>query len=412
VIGSAGSDVAARVLRGGALSEEAATDAACELTSSYEERFRRSIEEGQSFYEAMSCLQEAAHERRMALLDDLPVGDLAGKVCVDFGVGSWGFACVYPRLQRCGFAVGIDISAEAVRESARLSASGSFPYGLRYAYLTSSGDDIQLQDSSVDVFFAGECIEHVENTDAFLDEVHRVLRPGGLFIFTTPNADAYLYRVRGERWCVGPEHVALMSLEELYGYLDERFDVLTMKGFAPSIHHTIDDDVRSPAFARSWVNQFVDDPQFAGGLVGLARRRDGFRPARYEQERFHHQHPSIEYHGTWQVAALHENLTGRLAPDAGSAALEVTTAGTDVLVFLWTHDWSGIAEVSVDGVAREVDLYAPLGGFLRLHFSGLDDGSHRLLIRGLGKRNARSHAGQVIFHQAIGYRRFNARPTL
>jgi SAM-dependent methyltransferase len=405
VIGAAAADLAARVLDFEAVSEPAAGDAADELTSSYEERFRRAINEGDSFYEPMSCLQGAAHERRMALLDELPIGDLTDKVCVDFGVGSWGFACVYPRLQHCGLAVGIDISGEAIRESARVSASGSFPYGQRYAYLTSTGDDVRLRDSSVDVFFAGECIEHVENTDAFLEEVHRVLVPNGLFVFTTPNADSYLYRLRGERWCVGPEHIALMGLDELRSYLDPRFEVVAMKGFGASIHSTIDDDVRDPAFARAWASQFADQPHLAGGLVGLARRRGGFRPSSYEQRRFHHQDTTIAYQGEWQVAVLHEALTGRLAPQGGSAALEVMVPGTDVLVFLWPHDWSGMALVSVDGIEREVDLYAPLGGFLRLHFPGLGDGLHRLVVRGLGKQNARSHADQVVFHQAIGYRR-------
>ena len=277
MIGSAATELAARVLACDAETSGADPVIGDELTSSYEERFRRAVNEGEPFYEPMSCLQEAAHERRMALLDGLPVGDLSGKVCVDFGVGSWGFACVYPRLQHCGLAIGIDISTEAIRESARVSASGSFPYGHRYLYLTSSGDDIKLRDASVDVFFAGECIEHVENTDAFLDEVHRVLVPGGLFILTTPNADSYLYRVRGERWCVGPEHVALMNLEELNRYLEPRFDVISMRGFGATVHHTIDDDVRDADFARAWASQFADEPHLAGGLVGLARRRDGFR---------------------------------------------------------------------------------------------------------------------------------------
>lgn len=404
MIGSAATDLAARVLGPGAMTTGADPALDDELASSYNERFRRAIDEDNSFYEPMSCLQVAAHERRMALLDALPVGDLSGKVCVDFGVGSWGFACVYPRLQDCELAIGIDISIDAIRESARVSASGSFPYGQRYAYLTSSGEDIKLRDASVDVFFAGECIEHVENTDAFLDEVHRVLVPDGLFVFTTPNADSYLYRVRGERWCVGAEHIALLNLDELSRYLDPRFEVIAMKGFGASIHHTIDNDVRDADFARAWASQFADEPHLAGGLVGLARRRGGYRPFRYEQQRVHHQDPTITYSGSWQVAALHETLTGRLAPDGGAAGLEATVRGTDVLVFLWAHDWSGMAVVCVGEAEREVDLYAPLGGFLRLHFTGLADEAHHLVVRGLGKRNPRSQGDQVVFHQAIGYR--------
>jgi len=80
------------------------------------------------------------------------------------------------------------LSPEAVRISESVSRNGQHPYGDRFRYLTSTGSALDLPDASVDVFFAGESIEHVFNVDAFLDEVYRVLRPGGRFIVTTPNA--------------------------------------------------------------------------------------------------------------------------------------------------------------------------------------------------------------------------------
>jgi tRNA (mo5U34)-methyltransferase len=130
----------------------------------------------------------AAHQRRLELLDTLPLGDLAGKVCVDFGVGSRGFAASFPKLQNCGQAVGIDFSLAALKSSAEISARGQAPYGRNYKYLTSRGDRIDLPDGSVDVVYAGESIERVENIDAFLEEAHRILKPGGLLILTTIQA--------------------------------------------------------------------------------------------------------------------------------------------------------------------------------------------------------------------------------
>ena len=38
-----------------------------------------------------------------------------------------------------------------------------------------------------DVVFAGECIEHIANTQHVLKEINRVLKKGGLFVLTTPN---------------------------------------------------------------------------------------------------------------------------------------------------------------------------------------------------------------------------------
>jgi SAM-dependent methyltransferase len=380
-------------------------DGSDELVVSYDSRFREAIDTGGSIYLPMSPMQAAGHERKMQLLDALPIGDVTEKVCVDFGVGSWGFACVYPRLQRCGFAVGIDISREAIRESARVSAEGCFPYGNRYAYLTSRGDDIRLREESVDVFFTGECIEHVENTDIFLDEIHRVLAPSGLLVLTTPNADAYLYRIRGERYCPGAEHVSLMGLDELRRYLEPRFEILQVKGLGGSIHHSFDEEVRDEAFARSWASQFEDQPHLASGLVLLARRREGYEPSHYGEWRFHHQHEAVAYEGAWRTAHLHDALTARLAPDGGRASLRLEFPGTDLLVLLWAHAWSGRAVVAVDGDENPVDLYAPESGFLRLHVGGLTDGVHELCIRGTGGSHPRSQGNEVIFHEAISYRR-------
>jgi SAM-dependent methyltransferase len=43
---------------------------------------------------------------------------------------------------------------------------------------------------------AAEIIEHLDDTDAFLEELDRILAPGGLAIVTTPNLAFWLNRVR------------------------------------------------------------------------------------------------------------------------------------------------------------------------------------------------------------------------
>ena len=46
---------------------------------------------------------------------------------------------------------------------------------------------IPLEDSSADVVVAIETIEHLENPRAFVRELVRLIRPGGLVLVTTPN---------------------------------------------------------------------------------------------------------------------------------------------------------------------------------------------------------------------------------
>jgi SAM-dependent methyltransferase len=54
---------------------------------------------------------------------------------------------------------------------------------------------INKEDNYYDIVYAGEVIEHLYNSDYFLSEVNRILRPGGYLILTTPNLLAWFNRV-------------------------------------------------------------------------------------------------------------------------------------------------------------------------------------------------------------------------
>jgi SAM-dependent methyltransferase len=47
-------------------------------------------------------------------------------------------------------------------------------------------ENLTLDDESVDIFITQDVLEHVFNPDAAIREIHRVLKPGGLHVFTTP----------------------------------------------------------------------------------------------------------------------------------------------------------------------------------------------------------------------------------
>jgi SAM-dependent methyltransferase len=46
-----------------------------------------------------------------------------------------------------------------------------------------------LADASFDLVVAVEVLEHVEEDAAFVRHAHRLLKPGGVFLMTTPNGD-------------------------------------------------------------------------------------------------------------------------------------------------------------------------------------------------------------------------------
>lgn len=48
-------------------------------------------------------------------------------------------------------------------------------------------EQFDFSDSFFDIVFAGEIIEHIYDTDYFVSEIKRVLKPGGTLLVTTPN---------------------------------------------------------------------------------------------------------------------------------------------------------------------------------------------------------------------------------
>ncbi len=57
--------------------------------------------------------------------------------------------------------------------------------------ICATGDSIPLADTSVDAVVCEYVVEHLENPERVMLEIHRVLRPGGRFVFVTPNAWSY-----------------------------------------------------------------------------------------------------------------------------------------------------------------------------------------------------------------------------
>jgi 2-polyprenyl-3-methyl-5-hydroxy-6-metoxy-1,4-benzoquinol methylase len=111
--------------------------------------------------------------RRRFLLDRVQAGDRV----LDVGCGEGRFAA---ELARAGASVvGIDVAEEPLRR-ARVRHP---ELDLR---VVSDEGPWELADAGFDVVWAGEVIEHVLDTAAWLSEVRRVLRSGGSLLITTP----------------------------------------------------------------------------------------------------------------------------------------------------------------------------------------------------------------------------------
>lgn len=81
---------------------------------------------------------------------------------------------------------------------------------------------IPAENNSFDYVVSFQVIEHIKRDFDFVREVHRVLKPGGMFIVTTPNAPMSLTR--------NPWHVREYRPEELTNMLECHFSKVEAMG--------------------------------------------------------------------------------------------------------------------------------------------------------------------------------------
>ena len=99
---------------------------------------------------------------------------------------------------------GVDISDDAVKH-----ANEKYTKENKLIYRVGSASKIPLDDASVDVVTSFETLEHTTEHEEFLQEIKRVLVPGGLLIMSTP--DTVLYKPHDPN---NPFHVKELTTEE------------------------------------------------------------------------------------------------------------------------------------------------------------------------------------------------------
>lgn len=79
-----------------------------------------------------------------------------------------------------------------------------------------------IADNSFDYVVSFQVIEHIPADDQYVSEIHRVLRPGGQFIVTTPNKKMSITR--------NPWHIREYTIEELKTLLGSKFAAVKAQG--------------------------------------------------------------------------------------------------------------------------------------------------------------------------------------
>jgi 2-polyprenyl-3-methyl-5-hydroxy-6-metoxy-1,4-benzoquinol methylase len=172
----------------------------------FRQRLKRMVAEdwygyGSDRPDVTGWLRKAATFPLRRLLSQLPYKRSGGRV-LDIGCGSGGYLA---------FLADLGWTCEGIEQG---------PNSRRYAQqelgLTVHSDLRQLQnfpDRCFDVVTMWHVIEHLADPFETLGAVHRVLKPGGLLMLRTPNADSWEARLFQGRWygVDAPRHLYLFS---------------------------------------------------------------------------------------------------------------------------------------------------------------------------------------------------------
>ena len=125
-------------------------------------------------------------QRQARMLAEVLREKSAPALIVDVGCGDGLATSVAASISPGHRFVGVDWSADALRQARTR--------GLTLVRAGVEGHGLPLAASSADVVIMSELIEHLVDTDSALEEVRRVLKPGGHLLLSTPNLAAWYNR--------------------------------------------------------------------------------------------------------------------------------------------------------------------------------------------------------------------------
>ena len=170
----------------------------------------------------------------------------------------------------------IDLSSPALDEVKRK--------GLVPLIASAEGAHLPFGDTSFDIVVFNEVIEHLVDTDSIMDEIHRVLKPKGLLLLSTPNLASWFNRgaillgvqpafsevsfrkVYGRPGSGLVGHLRLFTRRALVEFVgDSGFEIESVRGIAfPELPRAVQPIDRA-------LSRFSS---IAGGLVVVASKRD------------------------------------------------------------------------------------------------------------------------------------------
>lgn len=107
---------------------------------------------------------------------------LSGGTLLDLGCGDGEFTAMVKQRTQTTRVMAIDMFPDNLAGVAKKGIEGT---------KSDLNEPFPVADASVDIVVANHVIEHLSNTDLFVEEIGRVLKPGGYAVLATPNLAAW-----------------------------------------------------------------------------------------------------------------------------------------------------------------------------------------------------------------------------
>ena len=163
----------------------------------------------------------------------------AGKRVLDVACGE-GYGSAF-LARRAAYVAGVDVSAQAIAHAERSYAKPGV-----VEFVQASCTRLPFPDLSFDVAVSFETLEHIEGQEAFLDELARVLAPGGVLILSCPDKLEY----SDKRGFANEFHVKELYRDELATLVGTRFRECAWYGHRATFYSVIAPEESEPAAAQ------------------------------------------------------------------------------------------------------------------------------------------------------------------
>ncbi len=252
------------------------------------ERIRRSFDRAAARYDEVAVLQREVGER---MLDRMELIRLCPRRILDIGAGTGYCSRLLRRRYPRAELISADLAPAMVVRAAERATVWERLLG-RHHFVVADMEQLPVADGSVDLLFSNLTLQWCPAPERAFGELRRVLRPGGLLMFTTFGPDT----LRELRLCWGEvdgyTHVSAFAEMQRVG------DLLLESRFADPV---VDSETFTLTYAK--VRDLMRDLKMLGahnatagrqrGLTGKGRfaalvdayegwRRDGVLPATYE----------------------------------------------------------------------------------------------------------------------------------